>query len=261
MILNGKYVDKSYIVAQVYRNYGYKPDESDLHENIWEVMSLIAIPNSFIDAVAVVDIEDMKGRLPENFYQMYIGGVREYYSRTPMRLSTNIYHTDDLEQRAQTVSYAEVIGTTSSQDEVGVISSENTVLLNSPEMSQSVEEYTYKINDYYIFTNFDSGKIEMVYKAFPMDDDGFPLIPDDQKFIRAVVDYIAERYFFKLMLVDKISERKYDRVAQQYYFSIAAVKSYASMPSPDEMENIRQRASMLLKNDSQHITGFKYLNT
>lgn len=261
MILNGKYVNKDFIVSEIYRHYGYKPDESDLFEHVWAVMSLIAIPNSFLDAVAIIDIEDMKGRMPENFYQMYKGGVREYYSRIPMRYSTDIYHTDDQEQRTQTITYAEVIGTTSNQDINGDISSEDTVLVNSPALSTAPEEYTYKINNYYLFTNFDSGKVEIVYKAFPMDDNGFPLIPDDTKFIRAVVEYIAERHFWKLMLIDKISERKYDRIAQQYYWAVAAVKSYASMPSVDEMENIRQRASMLLKHEDQHFSGFRYLNT
>ena len=259
MILNGKYVDKNYIIAQIYRNYGFKPDESDLFEHIWGVMSLIAIPESFIDAIAYIDIEDRKGRLPENFYQMYNGGVREYYSRIPMRKSTDLYHTDDMSQRAGTsVTYAEIIGTTTDLDSS---TSEDTVLINSDQLSAEIDDYTYKINNYYIFTNFDEGKVEIKYKAFPIDDNGFPIIPDDQKFIRAIVDYIAERHFFKLMLADKISERKYDKVAQQYYFSIAAVQSYAKVPSPDEMENMRQRAANLLKNESQHITGFKYLNS
>ena len=257
MTLNGKYVDKDFIINELYRQYEIRIDESDLHELMWQAMSLIAIPNSFIDAVAVIDIEDMKGRLPENFYQMYNGGVREFYSRIPMRKSTDVYHTDPKDTRILSVSYAEIIGTTTDIDG----STEDTVLLNSSEMSDSVSEYTYKINNYYIFTNFNSGKVEIVYKAFPLDDNGYPLVPDDVKFIRAVVDHIAERYFFKLYLQDKISERKYEKIAQLYYFSIASVQSYARTPSPDEMENIRQRATMLLKNSEQHITGFKYLNT
>lgn len=259
MILNGKYVDKDFIIARVYRDYKFKLDEDDLHERIWEVMSQIAVPNSFLDAVAVIDIEDMKGRLPCNFYQMYTGGVREYYSRIPMRKSTDVYHTDDLEQRGKTLTYAEVIGTTTDL-ELGT--SEDTVLVNAPglEPVQSTE-YTYKINNYYIFTNFAKGKVEMVYKAFPMDESGFPLIPDDEKFIKTIVTYVAERHAFLLMLQDKLSERKYDRIAQEYYYCVAACKSYCAVPSVDEMENMRQRATMLLKGEEQHFTGFKYLNT
>jgi len=263
MILNGQYIDKDFIIARVYRDYGFKLDESDLHERVWEIMSQIAVPNSFIDATAVIDIVDMKGRLPCNFYQMYNGGVREYYTRTPMRKSTNIYHTDDNAPRGgQSVCLTDVIGTTCIEEPTDTFTCEDTVVVSSPALqSEQCKDFTYNINNYYIFTNFDEGKIEMVYKAFPLDEAGFPLIPDDEKFIKAVVTYVAERHAFKLMLQDKFAERKYDRLAQEYYYCVAAVKSYSAVPSVDEMENIRQRATMLLKGEEQQINGFKYLNT
>ena len=63
------------------------------------------------------------------------------------------------------------------------------------------------------------------------------------------------------MIQDRITERKYDRIAKEYYFSVGALQGFAKMPSPEEMEIMRQRSTMILKNPEQHFTSYKYLNT
>lgn len=258
MELNGKYVGKEYIIKKIYDLYKFKIDENLVHELVWDFMSLLAIPNSYIDATKVIDIKGQKGSLPIDFYQLMNGGVREYYSKIPMRVSTNIFYKEDgNEARHETVTTSDVIGVTT---ETGG-ETENTVLINPAEGVASELEYTYKINNYYIFVNFDEGKVEIAYKSFPIDEKGFPLVPDDAFFIQAMVDFITERYAFGLMLSERLSENKYNYIAKESYFSRGQVQGYAKMPSKDMMENMRQRSSMLLKNGEAHLSSFKYSNS
>lgn len=50
---------------------------------------------------------------------------------------------------------------------------------------------TYLINGKYIQTSFESDYIAMIYKAFPLDDDGFPMLPDMYEFDQALYWYIV----------------------------------------------------------------------
>lgn len=55
---------------------------------------------------------------------------------------------------------------------------------------RSVNE-TYLINGQYIQTSFESDYIAIFYKAFPLDDDGFPMLPDMYEFSQALYWYIV----------------------------------------------------------------------
>ena len=39
----------------------------------------------------------------------------------------------------------------------------------------------YRLNNNYIFTNFEEGSVEISYTAFVTDDDGYPMVPDDER--------------------------------------------------------------------------------
>lgn len=57
------------------------------------------------------------------------------------------------------------------------------------------EEYNYSSSEYYylipnyIVTSFESGTIKIYYDAFPVDDEGFPLMPDEVHYKEALTFY------------------------------------------------------------------------
>jgi hypothetical protein len=66
------------------------------------------------------------------------------------------------------------------------------------ELPYTFKDVTYKINDNYIITTFKEGaSVLMAYKAFPVDEDGYPLIPDNEKFKQAVQWYIMHKLAFR----------------------------------------------------------------
>lgn len=64
---------------------------------------------------------------------------------------------------------------------------------DSPNKFSRNSENRYIINVNYIETNFEEGQIVLAYMAFPVDDDGYPMVPDEVSFDEAAKWYIALR--------------------------------------------------------------------
>ncbi len=230
MSLTGKHVDVSHIIERVYRDNGFdleiKYDE--VVEWIWDVISLIGAPQSFVDRVTdgstgmpqPIVIENYRGNLPVDLHSVHL--ARDYDTKMPMiiRGSTYLQDTDQLYIKES--------------------------------------QYTYTLNDSYIFTSFEEGEVELHYEAFPTNNLGMPLVPDDIKFVMATQAYIAERIALRLWMQDHLSQQKYKYFEQERLWYVAAAQSKAQVPSIDQMEAIKNRYLRLKINPDLHDTSFIY---
>jgi len=251
MALNGKNVQIDNILERIYRDYGLQdiyPDE--VVEWIWDVVSFIGTPYAIEDAEpAKIEIVNYRGVLPYNLYSVV--QVREYTTGRAMREMTDTFF------RSQNSIFNE--GTDVEQD-LDPATEETFYTTVGP--STNPDYFTFKVQGNYIFTGIDNGDIEMAYKKFPVDENTLlPLIPENAKYIRAVVDYIAEKKAFKLMLQDLLSERKYDRIAQKYLFSVGAAQSECILPDVSRMETLINRMKSPLPYHRHFDTGFKHLGS
>jgi len=230
MSLTGKYVDVAYVIERVYRDYGFdleiKFDE--VIEWIWDVMSLIGAPQPLIDRITngsdtmpePIDIVNFRGDLPTDLHSLYL--ARDYDTKMPMVCKSSSFLRD--------------------MDQVFVRES----------------QYSYTLNNNYIFTSFEEGQVELHYKAFPTNSLGMPMVPDDIKFIMAVQAFIAERIGFRLYMQDHLTERKYNKLEQDRLFYIGAAGTKAQIPSIDEMESIKNRFLRLRIHTDLHNASFNY---
>lgn len=228
----GKLTDASYVIEKVYQDYGfdYEINSAEVYEWIWDVMGLLGIPYAYIDKVTdgegtnpdPIDIADYRGELPSDLYAVQL--VREYTTKMPMICVESTFNEDG--------TYINVVES----------------------------QYTYKLNNSYIFTSFEEGQVEILYKAFPTSPLGLPMIPDDVKYVRAVKEYIAERIAFRMMLSDRLTERKYDRIDQKKAWAISSARSHGFTPSVDKMEAIKNRFLRLKTNPNFHDASFYYSN-
>jgi hypothetical protein len=46
-----------------------------------------------------------------------------------------------------------------------------------------------------MFTSFTNGKVKVSYKAIPVDENGFPLIPDNPTYLSALEQFIKVQVF------------------------------------------------------------------
>jgi hypothetical protein len=56
-------------------------------------------------------------------------------------------------------------------------------------------DYTYSINNSYIFTSIEKGEVKLVYKAIMTDEEGYPMLPSDSNFLDALEWYIKKQYY------------------------------------------------------------------
>lgn len=232
MALNGQYTTVERVIEKLQDWYGFdEVDKISIIEHICDIAGYLNIPESFVDKFTTVDIENYRAALPTDFYSLNPGSVMEVDSACVLRESFDLMTRFDID------------------DDYSTTDVPDTIL------------YTYLIKQGYIFTGLEETTLEIAYKAFPIDTDGYPMIPDDSKAIRAAVDYIAGKIAMKYWLKDRLSEVKYREIQQQTYFSMASYYTHSKMPSIDQMEGLKNKYLQLVGNPNHHDNNFKYLNS
>ena len=119
---------------------------------------------------------------------------------------------------------------------------------------------TYKIQGDYIVTSLESGYIRLAYTAIKTDDSGYPMIIDDQAFIRALVSYIVYKRVFTNYINGRLpNENIMERVERDYEFNIAQATQKLTQPTIDEFNNISRMMNTFIFRNSARKTGFKNL--
>ena len=125
----------------------------------------------------------------------------------------------------------------------------------------STKRYEFNVNDNYIFTNVKEGTICLSYNAIPTDSDGYPLIPDNSSFTRALEFYIKKYYFTILFDMGKIAPAVLQNVQQEYAWAVGDCQSEFNRLSIDKAESFYNSWSTLVARATAHDTGFRYNGT
>ena len=121
-------------------------------------------------------------------------------------------------------------------------------------------EDTYIIDDGYIKTSFESGKICLSYMAFPTDEDCYPLVPDEISFKEAMFWYIYK----KLLLSNpqfKNNGIDYSFADQQWLKYCTQARNAANFPDIDRYESFMNQWVRLIPDINRHDSAFENLNT
>lgn len=181
---------------------------------------IVGCPRMFYEKTELVDIKDYRGLMPCDFNEIIQvrTKVDNSGSYNTFRYSTDSFHVSD-----------------SKQDSV---------------------DYTYKVQGSVIFTSMKEGTVEIVYNAIPVDCDGYPLIPDNSSFTRALELYIKKQCFTTLFDVGKITPAVYNNVLQEYAWAVGQAQSDLVRPTIDQMQAITNSLNTLVPRVNEHSTGF-----
>ena len=125
------------------------------------------------------------------------------------------------------------------------------------EFAESEESYI--IDGGFIKTSFTSGKLCLSYMAFPLDEDNFPMIPDDISFREAMFWYI----FKKLLLggFDKPTNKiDYAFADQKWQYYCTQARNSANYPDIDRYESFMNQWVRLIPSINRTATFFEDLN-
>ena len=263
MALTGKYISIDRVMEGMFRDYGltHELDWVDALEWVGEVMDLIAVPQQYLDKVTdgnldlnhpcAVGIKKYRGALPCDM--LYPVQVRDAVTKVPLRYSSDSFHPglekmeEDVPPSSQTLT------------SFGNITFSSPFIVTQGQLRDPcTTDLTYTINGCYIFTNFKEGSLEIVYKAFPTDADGQPMIPDNVKYVQAIKAYIAEKIGQKLFLQGKLDGQRFNYLQRERDWYIGAATTAGLMPTVDQLETWKNQFVRLIPQMNAHGTSFKY---
>lgn len=257
-MLSGKTVSIDLIIEDLYRDYGFEVvNKYEVAEWVWRSMAIIGSPYPYQDKSVELEIVEYRAPLPIDLYS--ITSVRDKETFIPMREMTDLMNKfADSPYGRSKIIISDYDPAYPSKYIDNIKEYYNTYV--GPDGDS--ERYTYKTQGDFIYFGLDKGTAEMQYKAIPIDVvTGMPTIPDNAKYIRGVVSFIAERMAFRLMLKDMLSERKYEIIRQDYLFNVGAAQSVCILPDASRMESIINRWKSTYLGPNHFNTGFKHLGS
>lgn len=253
------YVTSKEIIAKVYRDTGFSEELPwiDLITWIDEALRLISHPMQFVRRIAgdkshpPLDITDFKAKLPCNIYQIEQIAV----NGQPAYRSTDTFH-HLISDKCCTVgqrTFQEDLFEDSFRNvtiDGNVITGPN-VFTNNPVSGNGPTTYmpiTYDINDDFITLSVKEGKVCIAYLQYPLDDEGFPLIPDLQEYKEFVAAYLIFKFLKRGWYVGTHDERMYRDAEKDYMWKAGAASSRIKMPDVDKMQSIMNQVVKLKPN-------------
>lgn len=237
-----KYVSIKNILESIYRDNGLAEEVNflDIVEWCGEALDSIGAFSQYQQKTAEAELCDFRVVLPPDFHRML--GLA--FGQWPMREASS--------------SFGNLIPTT--ETSTGFVF--NNEVKDLPQsVLTGVDSYTYTINDNFIISNLQSGTITLSYLAIPVDCDGFPLIPDNyyyQKALKSYVIYMLDRIGWR---TGDVNDKVYAESKNDWQWYITAARSASNMPNISGMENFKNSWLRLYPQINQFDTFFKDLGT
>ncbi len=199
-----KYVNMNQVISRIYRNLNLTEDIRFEDAKIWayEVLRLVNVTPQYQINVVELEIVDYKAELPCDLNQIIM--VTKDGFGMKYRPAEPFYNTFVIENNYIPCNY----------------------------------ENNYDIRYPYIHTNFTDTHIILSYTSFVLDDDGYPMIPDNELLHQAMFWYI-----YKMLLLggyeSKTQQITFDYCDRKAIGYMTAAKGDMLMPSLAQMENIK----------------------
>ena len=128
-----------------------------------------------------------------------------------------------------------------------------------PPMAPGHGEPAFKTQGRIIFTSFPEGKVRIAYKAIPVDEDGFPLLIDNENYLDCLESYIKMKVFTVKFEQGKIAAGVLENAKQEYAWAAGQLQSEMTLPSYSEMESISRYITSILPSMKMFDRGFRQL--
>lgn len=229
-MINGRYVSLGSVMWKIMRNpLMVDLSYEQLAEYALEFLRIVGAPLFFKDENLRLDMDNYKVRLPDNI--ITIRGVKFLGADgttegTAMRYATNIYH--------------------------------NTVNLDPSTRSESLAgEYTYTINNCVLQASVKKGVIEVAYKAIVTDDNGYPMIPDNESLKTAIEYYVNHRHLELLWAMGKVADKVFQYYEQKRHFYTGQACNEFKLAGPDHLESAMNGINRLIVQDKAFDNFYK----
>lgn len=218
------------LIAKLYRDLNINTElpEDSIVEWVAEALNIIGAFGQYNSISDCLELNAGKSKLPCNFYKL----VDITYNNKPLYWSSN--------------SVATNYGCSNCQ---------------IPICNDNKCEYTFYLNNSYIITNIENPTTGLciVYLGMPVDDEGYPLIPDDPMYDKALAAYITYMLDYQDWRRGKIVDKVYQKSEFDWLFYVNSARGAANMPNTAMLEGLKNIMVRLMPRTSEYKKGFKNL--
>lgn len=243
-MVNGNYVSLANVMWKVMKHgLCQELTYEEAAEYALECLKLLGAPSAYENKLYSAELVNYKASIPCDI--LVVNGVRYLDSKDAqehnhsrfiaMREATNIYHFDRNEHE---------------QDQ-------NRDTDFDLRANHRNSEFTYKLQNGVIFTSMRDGCVEIAYKGLTTDEDGFPMIPDNEKVSLALEYYILSRYLEPMWLAGKITDKAFEYIQQKRYFYVPSAFTALQMPGIDMLESTMNSINRLVLSSTAHENFYK----
>lgn len=225
-----------------------------------EVIRLLGAPLSFEDKVTdpPLEVSNYKAALPNELLQIrgarLISDLNNYENGAiALRHATDIYHTK-LSCSTNSASTNNNPYSIHTPDPTGATQETYTGVGNN---TPNLLEYTYTTQKGIIFTSIQEGHLQISYKALMVDEEGYPLIPDNEKLKFGIEYYIMHRFLEPLWMMGKITDKAFNYIEQKRHFYLGGADTSLKLAGIDHLESIMNTINRLIINTQAHDGFYK----
>lgn len=202
-------------------------------------MEKFGFPKLYTDNIAEVEIHEFRGLLPCDLISII--QVRDTKTDICLRSMTDSF-TPGIEVEAG-------------------IKDEKKIHKSPYREGRFLHEMSFKTQGRVIYTSFPEGKVEIAYKAVKVDENGFPMLIDNEVYLDALEAYITLRIYTNKFRAGKIAQAILHEVQQSYAVAAKLLDTEFTTPSISEMESMTRYFNSLIPRVREFDKSFRDLGS
>ena len=223
------YTSINEIIAKLYRDLGINTEINELSLIEWaaEALELIGAYGQYNEVSECLELNKGKAKLPIGFHKL----VDISYKNRPVYWATNT--------NANNYQCEECF---------------------IPVCVDNDRQTTFYLNDSYVVTSLneeETSHICIVYLGIPVDENNYPLVPDDVYYRKAIAAYITNRIDYQEWRKGKVADKVYQQSEKDWLFYVNSAKGSANMPNVAQLENLKNIWTRLAPLRNEYSRGFK----
>jgi hypothetical protein len=250
--MNYKFVSSKEVIAKVFRDL--KPSDSswtaDALEWIGEALDFIGYHGAFEKKVGTVTVVDHKALFPCDLYQL----IQVEYNGQALVFGTDTAGYDPNRTTAASPNTTGTVYTSAVYNTNPNDPNSQPAFGTQTAASANFGTDYYLVNAGYIVTSFEEGDLKLHYTAYPVDDDNFPMVPDN-----IYVKQALEWYIIRQLMMGGMPHPVFNwQLADQKWghYCVAAGNDLA-FPSIDKMESMKNMFVRMAPNMNAHADFFQ----
>lgn len=219
------YISAKTVIAKLYRDLGINEEipEVSIYEWMAEALNLIGAYSQYNEVSDCLELNSGKAKLPCGFYKLVSINFKGYPVHWATNTNASNYQCDNCQV---------------------------------PVCVTGVCDYTFYLNDNYLISNIgleDSTEqhICIVYLSMPVDEEGFPMVPDDVYYMKALVAFVTYMLDFQEWRKGKTTDKVFQYSKSEWEWYVNSARASALMPNSAQLERLKNvwRRLMPLTNE------------